>query len=477
MINDETMNRLKILTEVAKFDVSCASSGVNRGGAGSGTMGNSLACGICHSFTEDGRCISLLKLLQSNDCIFDCKYCLNRRTNDIVRTSLTPEEVAEITVEFYRRNYIEGLFLSSAVRRSPDDTMADMIETMKILRFKYGFWGYIHCKTIPGASSELVETAGMLADRISVNIELPGEESLKRLAPQKKIKNIIGPMKYIAGRIEEDRSGIKRLSGGTFVSELNDSGSGTAAFTGSGTVAENVSHPDLPGSLVSGSDICPTDISKGIFREGGKKKRFAPGGQSTQMIVGATEDTDLQIIRLSEAFYRKLSLKRVYYSAYVPINKDADLPDPGTPTPLLREHRLYQADWLLRYYGFSSGELLDEKNPQLDPTMDPKCFWAVRHRELFPVEINKADYEMILRVPGIGVISAKRIIRARRICRLDFPDLIKMGVVMKRAKYFITCKGRMMAGADPDTAITYLGPALADAGPVQLSLFDNAAVR
>lgn len=461
MITEEVMDRLRILTDVAKFDASCASSGVNRNGGGKGTMGSSLSCGICHSFTEDGRCISLLKLLQSNDCVFDCKYCINRRTADIERTSLTSEEVAELTFEFYRRNYIEGLFLSSAVRRSPDDTMTDMIETIRLLREKYGFYGYIHCKTIPGASPELIELAGRYADRISVNIELPSEQSLSKLAPQKKKDAILGPMKYIAGRIEEDKTGRKgkllTSAGGGITVYSKSSGTSVTADDKYSSYLEN--RGDTYGSLVRrGADLSSMPASYGTGSN--RARRFAPGGQSTQMIVGASDDTDLKIISLTEAFYRKMALKRVYYSAFVPVNNDPSLPAIGTPPPLLREHRLYQADWLLRFYGFQAGELLDEKKPNLDIEMDPKCDWALRHQELFPVEVNRADYEMLLRVPGIGVTSAKRIVRARRVASLGFEELKRMGIVLKRAKYFITCRGRIFERFDMNADI--IGQKLAD---------------
>ncbi|MDR1978815.1 MAG: putative DNA modification/repair radical SAM protein [Synergistaceae bacterium] len=377
------MSKLSILADAAKYDVSCSSSGSTRGNQPGG-VGNAYSAGICHTWTDDGRCVSLLKMLLSNDCVYDCAYCVNRRSNHRPRATFAPREAADLTINFYRRNYIEGLFLSSGIRRSPDDTMEDLIQALSILRKEYRFNGYIHAKAIPGASSELIEELGRLVDRMSVNIELPTERSLSLLAPQKTKKAIFTPMNFIRGRIEEQSEG-KRLT------------------------------PRAP--------------------------RFVPAGQTTQLIIGATPDTDLSILRLSEGLYGKFGLKRVYYSAYMPVNEGRDLPALATVPPLLREHRLYQADWLLRYYGFTTGEIVDERTSSLDEALDPKTSWALRNMNFFPVDVNKASYEQILRIPGIGVKSAKRILVARRARRLRHEDLKRQGVVMKRAAHFLTCDG------------------------------------
>ena len=379
--------KLHILTDAAKYDVACTSSGVDRRGDGKG-MGNCEKAGICHSFSADGRCISLLKILFTNECIYDCKYCVNRVSNDVRRTSFTPDEICRLTMEFYRRNYIEGLFLSSGILKSPDYTMELLYESLYKLRVECHFQGYIHVKAIPGASPELIQKVGFLADRMSVNLELPTKESLHLLAPHKSRKNILKPMRMVQMGREVNREEL--------------------------TVYRNA-------------------------------PRFVPAGQSTQMIIGATPETDFQIMQVAEAMYEKFGLKRVFYSAFVAVNKDKALPAQiETGPPLLREHRLYQADWLLRYYHFKVSELLDEKNPNFNVLMDPKCNWAVQHLELFPVEINRVEYEMLLRVPGIGYKSAARIVRARRMGMIQFEDLKKMGVVLKRALYFITCNGKMM---------------------------------
>lgn len=379
--------KLHILTDAAKYDVACTSSGVDRRGDGKG-MGNCEKAGICHSFSADGRCISLLKILFTNECIYDCKYCVNRVSNDVRRTSFTPDEICRLTMEFYRRNYIEGLFLSSGILKSPDYTMELLYESLYKLRVECHFQGYIHVKAIPGASPELIQKVGFLADRMSVNLELPTKESLHLLAPHKSRKNILKPMRMVQMGREVNREELA------------------------------------------------------VYRNA---PRFVPAGQSTQMIIGATPETDFQIMQVSEALYEKFGLKRVFYSAFVSVNEDKALPAQiETGPPLLREHRLYQADWLLRYYHFKVSELLDEKNPNFNVLMDPKCNWAVQHLELFPVEINRVEYEMLLRVPGIGYKSAARIVRARRMGMIQFEDLKKMGVVLKRALYFITCNGRMM---------------------------------
>lgn len=379
--------KLHILTDAAKYDVACTSSGVDRRGDGKG-MGNCEKAGICHSFSADGRCISLLKILFTNECIYDCKYCVNRVSNDVRRTSFTPDEICRLTMEFYRRNYIEGLFLSSGILKSPDYTMELLYESLYKLRVECHFQGYIHVKAIPGASPELIQKVGFLVDRMSVNLELPTKESLHLLAPHKSRKNILKPMRMVQMGREVNREELA------------------------------------------------------VYRNA---PRFVPAGQSTQMIIGATPETDFQIMQVAEAMYEKFGLKRVFYSAFVAVNKDKALPAQiETGPPLLREHRLYQADWLLRYYHFKVSELLDEKNPNFNVLMDPKCNWAVQHLELFPVEINRVEYEMLLRVPGIGYKSAARIVRARRMGMIQFEDLKKMGVVLKRALYFITCNGKMM---------------------------------
>lgn len=378
----QILDKLRILADAAKYDVSCSSSGSSRKSK-KGGLGNSHISGICHSWSDDGRCISLLKILFTNYCIYDCAYCVNRSSNDIPRASLTPEEAVKLTINFYRRNYIEGLFLSSAVYKSPSYTMELLLKTVKNLRAE-NFNGYIHLKAIPGADWTIIEEAGKYVDRMSVNIELPSEKGLKLLAPQKSKENIIKPMGLINSKI-----------------------------------IENVSERKL-------------------FR---KIDKFVPAGQSTQLIVGATPDEDLSILRLSESLYHKFSLKRVYYSAYVPISRHPSLPQISTP-PLLREHRLYQADWLLRFYGFKSHELLDNQNPNFDIDFDPKCNWALRNLHLFPVEINRAEYEMLLRVPGIGIKTARRIIATRRVGSINYDSLKKIGAVLKRARYFITCQGK-----------------------------------
>lgn len=379
-------DKLGILTDAAKYDVACTSSGVERKGNGT-SVGNCAAAGICHSFSSDGRCISLLKILLTNECIYDCKYCQNRCSNDIPRATFTPDEICTLTMEFYRRNYIEGLFLSSGIVQSPTFTMELIYRTIWLLRNKYKFNGYVHVKAIPGADAELIRRTGFLVDRMSVNLELPTAEGLKTLAPNKHRKTILTPMRQIQNGIEENKN-------------------------------ELVLYRNAP--------------------------RFVGGGQSTQMIIGATPESDYQILNVAESLYQKFGLKRVFYSAFVNVTGDKALPAlPGGP-PLLREHRLYQADWLLRFYGFKGEELLDETRPYFNVLLDPKEDWAVRHLEQFPVEINRAPMQMLLRVPGIGVKSAQRIVAARRSANLTFADLKKIGVVLKRALFFVTCDGRMM---------------------------------
>ena len=416
------MEKLTILSDAAKYDAACTSSGVRRkfqpGKIGS--TSSSIA-GCCHSFSADGRCVTLLKVLMTNSCVYDCKYCVNRRSNDTRRAAFTPRELAELTIGFYRRNYIEGLFLSSGVLRNADYTTEQMIRALRILRQEYGFNGYIHAKAIPGTSPELVQQLGLLADRMSVNIELPSQQGLQTLAPDKTREAILRPMSLIRDKVFESKQ-------------------------------ELVKYKHAPS--------------------------FAPAGQSTQLIVGATKDTDRHILHLTEALYQKYRLKRVFYSAYVPVVENSLLPALDTKPPLLREHRLYQADWLLRFYGFQASELLDEAHPDFNPQLDPKCSWAVAHLEQFPVEIMRADYETLLRVPGIGPTSARRIVSARRTAHLRFEDLKKLGVVVKRAQYFLLCDGRAAPGLrfSPATIVQQLEAlerGLLPSGEMQqLSLFD-----
>jgi len=375
------LEKLKVLAESAKYDVSCASSGTTRKNA-PGTLGSANGWGICHSFTEDGRCVSLLKIMLTNHCIYDCAYCINRRSNDLRRATFTVDELVELTIEFYRRNYIEGLFLSSGVINNPDYTMERMVRVIKKLRTQHRYNGYIHMKSIPGASRELVTEAGLYADRLSVNVEIAKEQNLKLLAPEKDHQSIYRPMHYI------------------------------------------------------GQGVTNALEERRHFRHA---PRFAPAGQSTQMIVGATNETDNEILKLSTALYQRPSMKRVYYSGYIPVNNyDSRLPA-LKQAPLVRENRLYQADWLMRFYGFNAAEIVDDAFPNLDLEIDPKLAWALRHPEMFPVDVNRADYALILRIPGIGVKSAKLIIAARRHGRITSSTLKKMGVVLKKAQYFITC--------------------------------------
>ena len=418
----ELMDKLEILADAAKYDAACTSSGLDRAGR-PGTIGSTTLAGCCHSFSADGRCISLLKVLMTNVCAYDCQYCVNRRSNDLPRAAFTPRELCELTMGFYRRNYIEGLFLSSAVLVNPDYTTERMIEALRLLREEYRFGGYIHAKAIPGADPRLTYRLGLLADRMSVNIELPSAGSLALLAPDKKKENILTPMGQI-------RDGI---------------------------------------SLAS--------RERKLCRHA---PRFAPAGQSTQMIVGATPESDRQILTLTQGLYDRYHLKRVFYSAYMPVSNSPLLPAPQEfQPPLLREHRLYQADWLLRFYHFRAEELLDEEAPNLDPRLDPKCTWALRHLEFFPVEVNRADYEALLRVPGVGVRSARRILAARRVGPLTFEGLKRLGVVLKRAQYFLTCSGRPLTGlrVREDGLLRHLAALDAPREPVmeQLSLFDPPA--
>jgi len=407
----DTMAKLAVLAGAAKYDVSCASSGVSRGNQGG--IGSTKQCGICHAWSEDGRCISLLKILQSNDCIYDCRYCANRRSNDIPRASFSAREIADLTMQFYRRNYIEGLFLSAAVEKSPDYTMEKIILALSLLRKTYRFHGYIHVKIIPGADPALIQQAGLLADRMSVNIEQPSEQSLRLMAPQKSLPMLYSPMAQVRDEIivnQEDRKKLRHTP------------------------------------------------------------RFVPGGQSTQMIIGATQDTDLTILKTTAGLYDTFGLKRVYYSAYVPVNQDSNLPALATAPPLLREHRLYQSDWLLRYYHFQVDEIVGPAHANLETDIDPKMAWALRHPEFFPLEINRASYEELLRVPGIGVKSAQRIMRQRRLAALSADEFKKMGVAHKRAQFFVTCKG-VYSGAKPFDPVVVRNILAPKPRATQLSLF------
>lgn len=416
--------KLRILADAAKYDAACTSSGVDRKNGSMGT-GNAVACGICHSFSADGRCISLLKILLTNDCCYDCVYCVNRVGNDTERATFSPDEVCTLTMGFYRRNYIEGLFLSSAVYRNPSYTMELIYETVLRLRTVYHFHGYIHVKAIPGADPQLIQQTGFLVDRMSCNLELPTAEGLRSLAPNKPRRQLLKPMRQIQQQI-----------------------------------------------TVSKHEVA-------LYRHA---QPFVPAGQSTQMIIGATGESDYQIMSVSEALYGRFKMKRVFYSAYVGVNEDSRLPAVGTMPPLLREHRLYQADWLLRYYKFKADELLSPERPDFNIFLDPKCDWAIRHLEYFPVEINRADYDTLLRVPGIGYKSASRIVKARRHSTLGFADLKKIGVVLKRALYFITCSGRMMYRTKLEEDYicrnlmgdkTQIPREIRESGYQQLSLFDT----
>ncbi|HHX93253.1 MAG TPA: putative DNA modification/repair radical SAM protein [Clostridiales bacterium] len=578
------MAKLKILTDAAKYDVSCSSSGHERRGE-NGRLGSSAHAGVCHSWTADGRCISLLKVLYSNRCAYDCEYCVNRRTADTPRASFTPEELADLTMEFYRRNYIEGLFLSSAVLGSPDATSEAMCRAFELLRNREGFLGYIHAKIVPGTSKELVDRIGRLADRVSVNIELPSAKGLELLAPAKKPEGILGPMEQITLTMAEQRSlvgagnkyssyryrgGYLRDEGAAYAATGPDLhlpiagkanaganvhlpaadkiGSGLdlhlpiAGKTGSGldlhlpvadkaNVGANV-HLPAADKTATGPDIHlpiadkanvganvyfrnaakasgdampaaylsePPDSRALVARtsaaedEGGavcrdskgrsltqrqrdasrfeKRERFAPAGQTTQLIIGATGDSDLGILALSHSLYRKFYMRRVYFSAYIPVNDSPLLPPQGSAAPLVREHRLYQADWLMRFYGFTADEIVDRAHPNLDLELDPKLSWALRHPEFFPVEINKASAEELLRIPGVGNLSVQRILRQRKVASLAYDDLKLIGVVLKRAKYFITVGGRYYGrSVRQDTLREHL---LLQSGGLQLSLFDS----
>ena len=414
----DLMQKLTILADSAKYDAACTSSGTDRrGGAG---LGSTVSAGCCHTFAADGRCVSLLKVLMTNHCIYDCKYCVNRHSNDVERTAFTPEELAELTIQFYRRNYIEGLFLSSGVLKSPDYTTEMMIKALELIRYKHNFWGYIHAKTIPGTSPDLVYKLGLLADRLSVNIELPSEDSLRKLAPSKTKKAILAPMANITNNL---RAGKRDL----------------------------ILYKNAP--------------------------KFAGGGQATQMIIGATPETDYRIINLASGLYKKFELKRVFYSAYIPTVEDTLLPSVDTKPPLLREHRLYQADFLMRMYNFEASEILSEQYPNFNPYLDPKCNWALNNMGFFPIDVNRASLDELLRVPGIGPTSARRIVVARRTGKLTTMDLKRIGVVLKRAQYFIITADKPLGSntSRETTARILIDPGVFSFGVEQLSLFDSTS--
>lgn len=430
--------KLAILADAAKYDVACTSSGVDRRSR-PGQLGNTAACGICHTFASDGRCISLLKILFTNECIHDCKYCLNRCSNDIPRATFTPEEVCTLTVEFYRRNYIEGLFLSSGIVQSADYTMEQICLTLKMLREEYHFNGYIHCKSIPGASPEWVEEAGWYADRMSVNLELPTAEGLRQLAPGKTRKTILTPMRQIQSGVAESRDLLGMKGGNQSAYWYTQKRLGRRLPSSDLTAALKGSSKKESISALSRS---AGETSLATWRRRDTSRGFVPSGQSTQMIIGATGESDYEIMAVTEALYQNFDLKRVFYSAFINVNQDPAMTQASLTPPLRREHRLYQADFLLRFYGFQAKELLTEKRPFFNTYLDPKCDWALGHLEQFPVEITRADYQTLLRVPGIGTKSTRRILQARRTGSISFSSLKTMGVVLKRAIYFITCHGK-----------------------------------
>ncbi len=380
-MNTRTIEKLSILADAAKYDVSCSSSGSKRKNDNGG-FGNATGMGICHAYTEDGRCVSLLKILLTNHCVYDCAYCISRKSNDIRRAAFTIDEVVDLTISFYRRNYIEGLFLSSGIFKNADYTMERLVKIAQKLRTEHRFNGYIHLKAIPGASEDLLHQAGLYADRLSMNIEMPTKEGLALLAPDKKREDMVRPMKYLRKAITENEDRKQTVS---------------------------------------------------------KSRLFLPAGQSTQMVVGATKETDLDVLGIATAFYQTMKLKRVYYSGYVPVSTDNRLPAIGTPVPFIRENRLYQADWLMRFYGFSVADLLSPSAPQLDMEIDPKLSWALKNMHVFPVDINMADYQLLIKVPGLGLESARKICQARRFNRLNWDHLKKMGVMINKVRYFLIC--------------------------------------
>ena len=507
----DLMEKLQILADSAKYDVSCSSSGSHR--KNTGTIGNAHTAGICHSWGADGRCISLLKVLFSNKCVYNCEYCVNRRSNDFPRASFEPDELARLTIEFYRRNYIEGLFLSSAVEVSPDHTAERILESLQLLRYKYGFSGYIHAKIIPGVSQELLHEIGLVADRLSVNIEMPTAKSLQTFAPQKKPKEIFTPMRQITNSLIERNSlkgpgnmfrgiavnapehylkefswGIegKGKSGSAPGKSLAGKAAKSSSKSGSSSAVSFDSGRDDSTSFLNDSvtpitfadsytqkSIAAASFSQSPVRpQRSRSEDFAPAGQTTQMIIGAGGETDQSILNTSESLYRTFKMKRVYYSAYVPVVDSPVLPTRKTAPPLAREHRIYQADWLLRFYGFSVKELFTEKAQNLDPDLDPKVTWALRNLDQFPVEVNRASYDTLMRIPGIGAVSARRIVRQRRLSAVKFDDLKKMGVVLKRAKYFLTCNGRYYGEKrfEPDVIRNAI---LQMENGLQMSLFDD----
>lgn len=469
-MEERVMHKLKILADCAKYDVSCSSSGASRNN--NGRLGNAHAAGICHSWSADGRCVSLLKVLFSNKCVYNCEYCVSRRDSDFERVSFEPEELAELTMEFYRRNYIEGLFLSSAVEVSPDYTAERILKCLQILRYEYGFAGYIHAKIIPGVSPEILHQIGLVADRLSVNIEMPSSKSLALLAPQKKAKQIFAPMKQITNTLIESNSlvgpgtmfkGQKLNTAEHYIGREQIDKGGAFAREDANTV-KSFSGSSLPEMWDSGSGVKLAPVQR--------RGAFAAAGQTTQMIIGAGGESDQSILTTSENLYRTFKMKRVYYSAYIPAVKSPILPELGTPVPLGREHRIYQADWLLRFYGFTVSELFSGGDENLDPDLDPKVMWAIRNLDKFPIEVNKASYAELMRIPGIGDKSAKRIMRQRRYAAVRFDDLKKMGVVLKRAKYFLLCCGRYYGERkfEPETIRNSM---LQMENGLQMSMFGN----
>lgn len=462
-------DKLKILADSAKYDAACTSSGSDRRGSATG-IGSTVSSGICHSFAADGRCISLLKILFTNECIYDCRYCINRRSNDVLRTSFTPEEVCTLTMEFYRRNYIEGLFLSSGIVVSPTHTMQLLLKTVKLLRCVYHFNGYIHVKGIPGADPSVIEETGWYVDRMSVNLELATADALRRIAPNKSRRSILTPMRQI-------QLGIRRNE--LLLADYHSMTSARPAYIDSGNTEHLSSFDHNIQSVSADNAVSPLNI----FDSRSGPKAYVPAGQSTQMIIGAAPESDYQLVTIAEALYKNYNLKRVFYSAFVNVNNDSSLPSTEDGPPLLREHRLYQADWLLHFYGFSADELLSESHPNFNSYIDPKCDWALQHLGEFPVEINKAAKAQLLRIPGVGPRSVERILRARRSTLLDFKDIARMGVVMKRARYFITCNGRTddLFRQDEDYIVSQLMGAerrhalqISQSGLYrQLSLFDD----
>ena len=464
------MQKLKILADGAKYDVSCSSSGASR--HNNGRLGNAHAAGICHSWAADGRCVSLLKVLFTNKCEYDCEYCINRRSNDFERASFEPDELARLTIEFYRRNYIEGLFLSSAVEKSPDYTAERILECLELLRYKYGFAGYIHAKIIPGVSPHIVHRIGLVADRLSVNIEMPSSRSLAELAPQKRPKQIFAPMRQITNTLIERNSLVGpgvMFKGQDINAPEHYLGTPAEGFEANRRTLQKASERPAYSPGFSLPEMWEPESAQ---LPAPKKGSFAAAGQTTQMIIGAGGESDKNILTTSENLYHTFKMKRVYYSAYIPLVSSPKLPDLHTPAPLAREHRIYQADWLLRFYGFTVSELFQDGSTDLDPDLDPKVTWAIRNLDQFPLEINTASYEQLMRVPGIGDRSAKRIIRQRRYSAVRFDDLKKIGVVVKRAKYFVLCCGRYYADRKFEPEVIRNSMLQMESG-LQMSMFDQ----